>query len=204
MRRRSILASFIILFALSVAGVGPISAQEPGDLEVDTWTEVTFDVFTVDRIYLNRYGGITAEGRIACSPVDIAPDDGIYAGVWWTALQYAGRKTALTATAEMARAFECWTPQSDAVRPWTTVLRITPQDGVQWVYSLDGRFGTGPIYIDAQANAGYTVVRQHVDPAGTDAPYAPGCEDTNGDGYCVAEVLFNSLSQVNLRPIRVR
>ena len=62
MRRRSVLASLIILFALALTGVGPISAEEPGDLEVDTWTEVTFDVFTVDRIYLNRYGGITAEG----------------------------------------------------------------------------------------------------------------------------------------------
>lgn len=174
--------------------------------EADRWTEVTFELFTVDRIYLNKYGGITAEGRIACEPLgEEEPADGwILAGIWWTALQYVGRKTALTASATMARAVPCWQSGVTGPTPWITSLRITPQDGVQWVYSEQGKFGSGSIYIDAQANAGYQVITQHFDPSGGTAPYDPACLDENGDGYCVDEVFYNSLFQANMKPIRVR
>lgn len=172
--------------------------------EADTWAEHAFDRFTVGTVYLNKSGGITIEGSIACSAFPPPPDDGwIVVNVDWDAIQYVGRKTALRASYRSGIGTVCWTESGTGPYAWTTSYPY-PQGGTMWVYSPDGKFGSGTIHVDAFAHGGYTSVHQDFDPTGGWGPYAPGCDDRNGDGFCVSTHEYYGWAQADLRPVSVK
>jgi hypothetical protein len=66
----------------------------------DNGTWFPMEVFTVDRVYLNRYGGVTAEGlawcpSLAASPFGEGSTVSPYIAIDWDATQYVGRTTAI-------------------------------------------------------------------------------------------------------------
>ena len=90
------------------------------------WDNVTWfpmEVFTVDRVYLNRYGGVTAEGTAWCPGLAASPFGPVpYINIDWDATQYVGRKTAIHGSYGSDIANMCFDPnqRTSPVR-WTSM-----------------------------------------------------------------------------------
>lgn len=175
----------------------------------DTWDEQAFEVFTVDRVFLNRYGAITVEGSLSCRLAMgdvLAPDNRVLVNVNWDAIQYVGRRTAIHASWDSGIATPCWQNGSSGPFTWQTLYPY-PQGNVQWIVGQDGKFGTSMIRIDANASGGYQVIRQKfvdptwINPEGSSVPYQADCQDSNGDGFCVASHAYYGWAPADLKPI---
>lgn len=216
MRRPSAVGTLVVALGLILAMAAPAAAVDPpaygGEWPPpdDTWDEATFASFTVDRVFLNRYGAITVEGSLSCDLAEgdeLASVDMVLVNVNWDAIQYVGRKTAIHASWDSGIATPCWQNGSPGPFTWKTLYSY-PQGGVQWIVGQDGKFGTSTIHIDADASGRYQVIRQDFDPTGTwinpegsAVPYQAGCEDNNGDGFCVASHAYYGWAPADLKPI---
>lgn len=120
-------------------------------------------VSTVDRVVVNRYGGITVSGTLDCSaeveaiyggPELIPANTSVFVSKNWTATQYVGRNKVVTASYSSGIASVCYTNDpgmmnGDVTAPWSWSTQYGyPVGEVQWVYSATGKFGTGPIHVE--------------------------------------------------------
>jgi hypothetical protein len=183
--------------------------------EADNGTEHSM-ALTIDRVYLNGKGGIEVEGTSWCPEAEGLPtlqgdELALVAGVSWDALQYVGRKTALRASYDSGIAHGCWfsSEPEHGPYPWETRFAY-PNGGLMFVYSPDGKLGSGSIHLEAFSDTSMKVVTQQFAPGGWDSddgdhvPYDATCEDNNGDGWCVLEHFWFGFAAADLKPIRVR
>jgi hypothetical protein len=181
------------------------------DLWVDDYQDANVDLLTIDRVWVNRYGGITAEGRLWCPTAqDLFPGfQDIVLNVNWDATQYIGRKTAITARYESYFGSLC-----DETPPpvWQT-MKFAPGGGAEvgWIYSTSGKFATGSIHVEAEAYGGFLAIAQWWDPDGdrydptcSTEPNSGGWVDNDGDGFCVTEVWLGTRAQADLKAVRAR
>ena len=182
------------------------------------WFEL--DAFTIDRVFINRYGGVTAEGTLLCSSLaelyGIEPGKGEppALGVNWTATQYVGRKTAIHGSYSSDIANFCIDPEDPgAPQPWRSMHPGTGEAVTAWVYGENGKFASGSIRIDAAVDDQSTYVLQWWDPSGESGEFDPvRCGqlpvfeffDSNSDGFCTIEVFVGQRTTANLRTIRAR
>lgn len=181
--------------------------------EWDNGAWFPMEVFTVDRVYLNRYGGITAEGlawcpALAASPAGPEP----IIGIDWEATQYVGRKTAIHGAYGSDIGKWCF----DAAHPdtpvrWTSMHPSGTEADTAWVYGIEGRFGSGMVRIDADSYNDLSVISQWWDPQGQD--YSPTCSttpdpdgwyDANGDGFCAYAIESGQRTTANLKTTVVK
>jgi hypothetical protein len=156
------------------------------------------EVFTVDRVYVNRAGGITAEGLVLCKGLAESPagPDPII-NVDWSATQYVGRKTAIHGSYASDIGNFCY----DAEHPTTPVRwRSLHPSGVEavtaWVYGVDGKFASGTVIVDADGMNDMSSITQYWDPDldGYDPEHCGaaikpnGGYDQNGDGFCAYSI----------------
>jgi hypothetical protein len=189
--------------------------------EWDNGTWFPMEVFTVDRVYLNRYGGVTAEGTawcpsLAASPVGPEP----YIGINWDATQYVGRKTAIHGSYRSDIANTCFDPKNEETPvKWTSMHPAEADTGAAtaWVYGENGRFGSGTIRIDADSYNEMELVSQWWDKLGDG--YSDLCSpddvdingedkdrwyDSNGDGFCAFYVQSGQRTTANLKTIAIK
>lgn len=177
--------------------------------EPDSSAWVTPSLFTVDRVLVNRSGGITAEGRIFCPDVaEWSPAGLMFVNIDWDALQYIGRRTAVHGSYRSDIATICYDPaHPTAVQSWQTRSGAT-NGGIWWVYGRDGKFATGTIIIEATtySTVMLAIRAQWWDETGTAGPYDPACqwEDAQGDGFCVDEVVVAGRVQTPVKATAVR
>lgn len=168
----------------------------------------------IDQVLLNRNGGIQVLGAARCDATDLIGDglwvydqDGqIIANANWDAIQYVGRRGAITASYDSGIGFVCFdTSDPGAWGSWGTFYAY-PSGAPQWIYATNGKFGTGKIHIDADANSGLTVVTQGWLPGESywGAPYDPSCDGLDGDGFCAVGHDWYGWAQADLKPTRVR
>jgi len=159
----------------------------------DAWAWFPIEVFTVDRVYVNRTGGITVEGLVWCpslagSPAGPEP----IIGINWDATQYVGRKTAIHGSYGSDIGKLCFDSQHPtAPVRWTSMHPSGTSAATAWVYGMDGKFASGTIIVDADSLNDMSSVSQSWDPERWD--YDPACStdatpdgffDSNGDGFC--------------------
>jgi hypothetical protein len=164
--------------------------------DVNDW--LPMEVFTVDRVYVNRSGGITAEGLVLCKALAASPagPDPIIS-IDWSATQYVGRKTAIHGSYGSDIGNFCY----DSKHPTTPVrwrsMHPSGDEAVTaWVYGVDGKFAPGTIIIDADALNDMSSITQYWDPdlegydpeGCTPAFKANGGYDQNGDGFCAYSI----------------
>ena len=149
--------------------VVPSSSATAADIEQSIYA-------TVDRVQVNKMGGITVSGSVDCTDqvaaiyggdVDSIPADTIVVvNMNWDALQYVGKGKTVFAEYDSAIASICYTNMDeslfpdwvDLVAPYSWETRYPyPTGTVQWVYSRDGKFAAGPIHIELTAIGGLTV-----------------------------------------------
>lgn len=182
--------------------------------EDDAWAEHDL-ALTVDRVYLNRQGGIEVEGSSWCpEAVDILTGDlegDLYGNANWMALQYSGKKTAISATYESAIAHPCWLGSEPEHGPYAWQTRYPYPDGsLQFVYALNGKFSNKSIHIEASGATETVLITQDFAPDGWTSfegdyvPYDPDGNDGNGDGWSVSHHFWYGWEQVDLKPILVR
>ena len=178
--------------------------------EWDAGAEFALDPFTADRAYVNRYGGLTVEGRILCAALRATPFDQ-YVGVSWEATQYVGRKGAITARYDPAIALDCLNESAPTVPVVWTTRGPGTQDQVQWIYASNGKFGAGMVHLEIRVESRMNIVTQWWDPDGEG--YDPACSpvdpgngwfDRNGDGYCAFTAVLWGAEQYDLRAERAR
>jgi hypothetical protein len=182
----------------------------PGD---DTTSEHDM-ALVVDRVYLNGKGGIEVEGTSWCDASSILTGDfegDLYANAQWTAWQYVGRKTTLAASYDSAIAHPCWVGSEPGHGPYRWQTRYPYPDGsLQWIYSLNGKFGSGTIHVEARAQSETVLVTQSFAPDGWSpfeglyVPYDPDAPDGNGDGWSVDHHYWFGWDQADLKPVRMR
>jgi hypothetical protein len=160
------------------------NGAEP-DRDAGTW--FTPDVFTVDRVYLNRTGGISAEGRISCRTLveSVFGADSII-GINWAATQYVGRRTAIHGSYGSDIGKRCYDPANPSTPVRWTSEHPAPGDTstTAWVYAVDGKFASGTIIIEADSYNQMTTITQWWDPDCSTEPQPDGWYDANGDGFC--------------------
>lgn len=179
--------------------------------EEDTASEHAMTL-TVSRVYINGRGGIEVEGTSLCPVADLTAFEGqLYANANWTAIEYVGRKTAITAAYDSAIAHPCWDSSQPGHGPYAWQTRYPyPSGAIQFVYSTNGRFSGGKIHIEAFSQAQTLVITQNFAPDGWTSfegdfvPYDADCVDNNGDGWCVARHDWYGWAPADLRPIKVR
>jgi hypothetical protein len=178
--------------------------------EEDTGFEHAMSV-TVSRVYLNGGGGIEVEGTTLCRAAGLGIEGQLVADAHWTAIEYVGRRTAITATYDSAIAHTCWDSSHPRHGPYAWETRYPyPSGAIQYVYSTNGRFSGGRIHVEAFSQTEALIITQNFAPAGWTSfegdfvPYDADCEDNNGDGWCVAHHFWYGWAQADLRPIRVR
>jgi hypothetical protein len=148
-------ATFVAALATALVPVGGASAEG---------YEHSF-TGTVDKVLVNRYGGITVSGTMDCTAEvaaiyggeeNVPADTTVYVGKQWTATQYAGRGKVITASYSSGIASICytndpavmaWPGYSEAPYPWSTLYGF-PVGETQWVYSDNGKFGAGAIHVE--------------------------------------------------------
>lgn len=189
--------------------------------EWDNRTWFPMEVFTVDKVYLNRYGGITAEGMVLCSALGewlhgqqpVGTDPTVYIGINWDATQYVGRRTAIHGSYGSDIAKVCYdTDHPTTPVRWQSMHPSGAGAEVAWVYGVDGRFGSGTIRIDADSFNDMSTVTQWWDPSGaayndactTVDANADGWYDSNGDGFCAYYVEAGQRTTANVRTITLR
>lgn len=183
--------------------------------EWDGGTWFPMEVFTVDKVWLDRWGGVSAEGlawcpSLAASPV--GPDPII--GINWDAIQYVGRRTAIHGSYGSDIGKNCFDPAHPTTPlRWTSMHMGLQEPTRAWVYGVDGRFGSGTIRIEADSYNDMSQVTQWWDPNGegysaacsTTDPNGNGRVDTgewfdaNGDGFCAYSIESGQRTIANLR-----
>jgi hypothetical protein len=188
--------------------------------EWDNGTWFPMEVFTVDRVYLNRYGGVTAEGTAWCPSLAASPFGPVpYIGINWDATQYVGRKTAIHGSYGSDIANTCFDPihRTTPVR-WTSMHPSGTEAATAWVYGENGRFASGTIRIDADSYNEMELVTQWWDEQGDGysnlcSPvdidingdgFTDGWYDSNGDGFCAFNVQSGQRTTANLKTIALK
>lgn len=180
----------------------------------DRWEEHELQL-TVERVYLNGKGGIEVEGTSSCpEAADIlepGSDQMVFGNARWSAVQYVGRKTALTTGWDSAVAHPCWAASDPDHGPYAWETRYPyPSAAIEWMYATNGKFGSGSIHVEAAANAELLTVNQNFAPDGWTSfegeyvPYDAACDDSDGDGWCVTRHVWSGWAQADLKPIRAR
>jgi hypothetical protein len=156
------------------------------------------EVFTVDRVYVNRSGGITAEGLVLCAALAASPagSDPII-NVNWSATQYVGRKTAIHGSYGSDIGNFCYDSEhpTTPVR-WRSMHPSGDEAVTAWVYGVDGKFASGTVIVDADALNDMSSITQYWDPdlegydpeGCTPAFKENGGYDQNGDGFCAYSI----------------
>jgi hypothetical protein len=176
----------------------------------DAITEIQLDVLTADTAYVNRAGGLTVEGGLWCPSLIGLPLDP-YLAIEWSAIQYVGRKTAITARYEPAIAHQCYDPANPGQPVRWRTLGPGTQDKIEWVYASNGKFAVGAVHLEVRVLAHYELLTQWFDPTGPeyDARCSPversdGFYDQNGDGLCAYSGDIWGAEQFDLKAIRAR
>lgn len=188
--------------------------RDDWELGTDDWGGTMIDLFTVDRVQVNRYGGITADGRLWCPSAQAAfPGlQDIVLNVDWTAIQYVGRKTAITGQyqSDIGTLCDDWGDPT-AVQRWRTLTMGPVDAAVVWVYGTNGKFASGPIHIEAVVHGGFNAIAQWWDPTGdrydptcSTEPNPGGFVDNDGDGFCVTEFGVEGRVRADLKAVRAR
>lgn len=161
-------------------------------VDYDGWFPM--EVLTVDRVWINRSGGISAEGLAWCPSVaPFVVDQVPYIGIDWAATQYVGRRTAIHGSYGSDIAKWCFDPDDpEAPVRWTSMHPAGTEAAIAWVYGVDGRFGSGTVIIEADALNDLSSIIQSwdpdlegYDPDGCSPVFkANGAYDHNGDGFC--------------------
>jgi hypothetical protein len=170
---------------------------------------------SVTRILLNRTGGIEVEGTSWCpEAADILTGDSegdLYANANWTALQYVGKKTAISASYESAIAHPCWVGGDPDHGPYAWQTRYPyPKGTLQYVYALNGKFSNKSIHVEAFGSTEAWLITENFAPEGWTSfeglyvPYDPEGVDNNGDGWSVSHHAWYGWDQADLKPIQVR
>jgi hypothetical protein len=172
--------------------------------------EFRLDVLTADRALVNRYGGLTIEGRAWCKSMAGLPVDQ-YLNVSWDATQYVGRKTAITAGYEPAIAFDCHDEAAPTAPVSWRTLGPGTQNTVEWIYASNGKFAAGMVHVEVRIESWQELVSQWWDSSRDDydsrcstTPTTSGFFDANGDGFCAYNVIVWGAEQFDLRAARVR
>jgi hypothetical protein len=196
-----------ITMTLPRTWIGEWPPQDDAAVELDLQ-------LTIDRVYINGRGGIEVEGSSWCpEAAEILTGDfegDLYANAAWDAVQYVGRKTALVASYESAIAHPCWVGGDPTHGPYRWQTRYPYPDGsLQWVYAVNGRFGSGTIHIEASAGTETWTISQNFAPGGYTSdemtvPYDAGAPDGNGDGWSVTHYFWFGWDQADLKPIKAR
>jgi hypothetical protein len=169
----------------------------------------------VNKVLLNRNGGIEVEGTSWCpDAADILAGDfegDLYANANWMALQYIGKKTAISASYESAIAHPCWVGGDPEHGPYSWETRYPSPDGaLQFVYAVNGKFSNKTIHVEAASSTETMLVTQNFAPQGWTSfeglyvPYDPEGTDINGDGWSVSHHYWFGWIQADLKPITVR
>jgi hypothetical protein len=156
------------------------------------------EVFTVDRVYVNRSGGITAEGLVLCKGLAASPaGPNPIINIDWSATQYVGRKTAIHGSYGSDIGNFCYDPEhpTTALR-WRSMHPSGADAVTAWVYGVDGRFASGTIIVDADGMNDMSSITQYWDSdldgydpvACTPAFKENGGYDQNGDGFCAYSI----------------
>jgi hypothetical protein len=186
------------------------------ELMWDYGTWFPMEVFTVDRVYINRYGGVTAEGLAWCpalAAVPAGPEPII--GINWDATQYVGRKTAIHGSYGSDIGKFCF-DVADPLKPvrWTSMHPSGTGAETAWVYGVDGKFASGTIRIDADSYNEMEIVTQWWDAGGEG--YNPACSnepdpvdpdgwyDANGDGFCAFWIMSGQRTTANLKTTQLK
>ncbi|MFM2105739.1 MAG: hypothetical protein RL338_771 [Chloroflexota bacterium] len=163
------------------------------DPQWDAFFQPSLSAFTIDRIELNRSGGLRVFGTLFCPAVEGTPFEGDnYLGMEMRLTQYVGRKTAVHATWSSDIAVRCFDPATPGTPvPWTTISSASTLPGMEWwIYGTDGRFASGDVLIEAGVSLGSYVATWWDEGSDT---YAATCStdwredgfyDANGDGFC--------------------
>ena len=184
-----------------------------GELMWDYGTGIPMEVFTVDRVYLNRYGGITAEGLAWCPTLAAVPaGPAPIIGINWDATQYVGRKTAIHGSyrSDIGKfCLDLYNP--DTPVRWTSMHPSGTGAETAWVYGVDGKFASGTIRIDADSMNEMEIVTQWWDEDGEG--YDESCSpvqgnddwyDFNGDGFCNFWIMSGQRTTANLRTTQLK
>lgn len=165
-----------------------------GEPQVDYDAWFPMEVFTVDRVWVNRTGGISAEGLAWCPSLAAVPGGPEpIIGINWTATQYVGRRTAIHGSYGSDIGKWCF----DELAPtapvrWTSMHPAGTEAAMAWVYGVDGKFASGTIVIEADSLNDMSSITQSWDPdlegydpeGCTTQPNDIGAFDVNGDGFC--------------------
>jgi len=164
-RTRAVAAILTALLAAVAAAMLPVGSASADDYEHSL-------VSTVDQVLVNKYGGISVSGQLDCS-VQVADiyggaefipaDTSVFVSKNWTATQYVGRGKAITASYSSGIASVCYTNDpgmyyGDVTAPWPWSTQYAyPVGETQWVYSSQGKFGTGAIHVELTIDGVLTV-----------------------------------------------
>jgi hypothetical protein len=158
MRLRGVVAATATLIVALGAALVPAGSASAEDFTYEHSIGAT-----VDQVLVNRYGGITVSGTLDCSSAvvdifggaqNIPADTSVFVSKNWTATQYVGRNKVVTASYSSGIASVCFTNDpnmyyGDVTAPWPwSTLYAYPVGETQWVYSSNGKFGTGPIHVE--------------------------------------------------------
>lgn len=173
----------------------------------DAFFSPVVERFTVDRVELNRYGGLRISGTLHCPSVEGTPfEQGNWLGMELTVTQYAGRRITIHGSWGSDIALNCFRTSEPGPVPWVTRSSAsTLPDGEWWIYGTDGRFAAGEVLVAAGVTF-WTAPGQWWDPEGEG--YDPGCSttprddgfyDANGDGFCAYYVDAGARVQAMVR-----
>ena len=160
-RRIASIISMLILVGTTVAFAGPVAAQDASP------------TLTVDKVLVNRTGGVTAMGMVDCSAavadfwrgIENVPDGTVVlVNVSWTAYQAAGRRT-LRADLVDTQASPCWANTTQDVDPGrckasaSGILSPCRWDSGNWGsdgYQYgNGTFKPGTVHLHTVLEGGY-------------------------------------------------
>lgn len=143
----------MLAVVLALAGTGPRG------VEAD---EASFDA-VADKAWVNKYGGIQVEGWWDCTeaveqayPEEADRPDSVLVNINWDAYQYVGRTKVVQVSYESGIAGECYKKDEAGPYRWST-LSAFPMGQPMWMYSSDGKFGSGKVHIDVTAVGGWAV-----------------------------------------------
>jgi hypothetical protein len=143
-------AGLVTALALGAIAVAPgVAAPSRANAEDAAFT------ITVDRVFVNQFGGIQVEGTMDCTaavvaayPNDADRPDMVLANPNWEATQYVGRTKVIRATYKSEIASPCYIKDEQGPYRWTTQTPF-PDGQPTWLYSPDGKFGPGKIHVEA-------------------------------------------------------
>ena len=159
-RRLLVVASVLVLVTANLAVAGPVGGTEAGP------------VFTVDKVFVNKTGGVSVMGTVDCSAAvaeqwpnnTVPPETYVLVNVSWKAYQPAGRRMLMAELGD-SQASPCWANATEFVDPGRCV-ELKPgiwgqcrwdssnwgQDGYQYG---TGKFVKGMVHVDATLEGGF-------------------------------------------------